>query len=429
MRMTLVRCLPNANFFVVIFREILWITLVLRLKVVGRVLNMQSNTRILALIIFPQFLCTSLWFAGNAIVPDLVRELDLDPSVLGAITSVVQLGFIVGTLVYALLSIPDRFKPSIVFFISAVLGAVFNMAVAIDGISYSEILLFRFMTGFFIAGIYPVGMKITADYVESGLGKILSFLVAALVLGTAFPHLIASLETSFDWKAVMYGTSVLAVLGGLIILLFVPPGPYRKPGLKVRFREVFRVFRKKEFRAASFGYFGHMWELYAFWAFVPTLLAMTQSDVLTDKEISLLSFLIIGLGSVACLIGGLMSDRLGTKKVATFSLALSGVCCLLSPILFVMTPAPAMTFLILWGFAVIADSPLFSALVAFHADSEIKGTALTIVTSIGFAITIVSIQLLVMLIDTISFEYLFLFLIPGPLLGVLSLMKNTKKKE
>ena len=356
-------------------------------------------------------------------MPDLIISMNLLQTDLGVVTSSVQFGFIVGTLFYSFFTIADRFKPSNVFFVSAVLGAIFNVLIVLEGISFLGLLSFRFLTGFFLAGIYPVGMKIAADYYEKGLSRVLSFLVGALVVGTALPHLLTSLGTTLQWQFVLYGTSGLAIVGGVLILLFVGEGPYRKEGQKTKFSAITKVFRDKDFRASSFGYFGHMWELYAFWAFVPIIF----SHYLTpDSNLSVpfLAFIVIGSGSLACILGGLLSQRFGAKNIAGIALGLSGICCLMSPFMFQTNIYVFIAFLIFWGWVVIADSPLFSALVARNAVAELKGTALTIVTSIGFAISIVSIQLIIVFIPMFSFEYLFLFLAIGPVFGLISLYSS-----
>ncbi|WP_425389547.1 MFS transporter [Ekhidna sp.] len=389
---------------------------------------MKYRFYILPIIVIAQFFCTSLWFAGNAVMPGLIVKLDLLTSDLGYITSAVQFGFIVGTLVYAMLTIADRFHPSRVFFISACLGAAFNVLIVLDT-SFFQLLTFRFLTGFFLAGIYPVGMKIAADYFEKGLGKALGFLVGALVLGTALPHFLASMDFSYDWSGVIYATSGLAVFGGSLILFFVPNGPYRKQGPKLKLKVAMKVFESRPFKAAAFGYFGHMWELYAFWAFVPAMLVFYENLNGAEMDISLLSFLVIGGGAISCVAGGYLSERLGEKKVAASSLFISGICCLLSPVVFFVPQPIFIGFLFIWGLVVIADSPLFSSLVAKNAKSELKGTALTIVTCIGFSITIVSIQLLNFFVDKYP-AYSYLILTLGPIFGLVSLgLSPTIKKK
>jgi MFS family permease len=392
---------------------------------------MQIPRHILPIIVFSQFCCTSLWFASNAIINDLALTYGLDTSITGNITSAVQLGFISGTLVFAILSIADRFSPSVVFMVCAFLGAAVNLGVLWSGNTLLSLLIIRFVVGFFLAGIYPVGMKIAADYYSKGLGLSLSLLVGALVLGTAFPHLLKVSAQSIDWRIVIYITSALAALGGLLIYLFVPDGPNRKPAQQVVLSSFFQVFKNKLFRAAAFGYFGHMWELYTFWAFVPIMIATfnngTGQEVL---DVSLWAFLIIGIGAIACVIGGMLSQRYGTRIVAIAALTLSGLCCLIMPLiigsgmvwLFVI-------FLLFWGMTVIADSPLFSTMVAQNATPELKGTALTIVNCIGFAITIVSIQLLSALWTGTSSPYVFMILAIGPALGLLALQQGRNSQS
>jgi len=387
---------------------------------------MNQRRWILPVIVISQFCCTSLWFAGNAVMSNLVIDFHLENSALGHLTSTVQFGFITGTLVFALLTIADRFSPSLVFFLSALAGGLFNLGIIIEWNSFTSLLAYRFLTGFFLAGIYPVGMKIAADYYDKGLGKSLGFLVGALVVGTAFPHLLKGLINELPWRLVLVLTSSLATLGGLLMILLVPDGPYRKPSQKLDLTTLFKVFGNKNFRSAAFGYFGHMWELYAFWAFVPVLLT-TYIKLHTDTilNIPILSFLIIGAGGIACILGGYLSQILGTKTTAFHALFLSALCCLLSPLLFLIGSSTlVIVFLIFWGMMVIADSPLFSTLVAQNSIAESKGTALTIVNSIGFSITILSIQLINTLIEDMNPKYIYMVLAVGPIFGLIAMYEK-----
>lgn len=391
---------------------------------------MSQANKVLPIIVFSQFCCTSLWFAGNAIMNDLISSFKLDPNALGHLTSAVQFGFILGTLVFAIFTIADRFATSKVFFVSAILGALFNLGVTLDNNTFTSLILFRFMTGFFLAGIYPVGMKIAADYFQKGLGKSLGFLVGALVLGTAFPHLLKAFGRELPWKLIVIITSTLALTGGLLMLTLVPNGPFRKQSKKVDFSAFFKVFENRRFRSAAFGYFGHMWELYAFWAFVPIILA-TYVEYHPDQIINvpLSSFLIIALGGAACVIGGYISLKIGAKKTAFTSLFISCSLCLFSPLIFfISSKLFLMIYLVLWGLVVIADSPLFSTLVANNTVPESKGTALTIVNCIGFFITIFSIQLLNFLHNSIDPRYIYIFLGMGPILGLIFLRDSSKVK-
>tara|TARA_R110002050_G_scaffold71518_2_gene153773 strand:+ start:169 stop:1356 length:1188 start_codon:yes stop_codon:yes gene_type:complete len=385
----------------------------------------KHSKLILPVIVISQFCCTSLWFAGNGVINDLVTDFGLEDSALGHLTSAVQFGFIIGTLVFAILTIADRFSPSMVFLISALLASLLNLGVIWEANSLMSLLSLRFFTGFFLAGIYPVGMKIATDYYEKGLGKSLGFLVGALVIGTAFPHLLKEMTGDYPWKFVLIATSLLSVVGGLMMMIMVPDGPFRKSSQKIELSAFLNIFQNRSFRSVSFGYFGHMWELYAFWAFVPYMLSkysLEHSKVLFN--VPLLSFLIIGLGGLACVLSGYLGQAAGTKKVAIVCLLLSSVCCVLSPLVFYSESGVVFVgFLLFWGLVVIADSPLLSTLVAQNASAEIKGTALTIVNSLGFSISIISIQLITFLLELTDSNAIYTILAAGPILGLLSLRR------
>lgn len=383
--------------------------------------------KILPLIVISQFLSTSLWFASNAVVPELALALDLPAEYLGHLTSAVQFGFITGTLIFAILTLADKFSPSKVFFFSSLIAALLNIMIVFEEISSFQILLLRFGTGFFLAGVYPVGMKIAADYFDKGLGKSLGFLVGALVLGTAFPHLVRSFTDQLPWQFAIYSTSGLATLGGFLIFAFVPDGPHRKASQTFNPVTFLKVFQIQKFRSAAFGYFGHMWELYAFWAFVPIILINFQTVNGLEINISLWSFLIIAVGGISCALGGLISQKIAPKTIATIALTISGVCCLLSPFFIMQQSFPNLIiFLLIWGLAVTADSPMFSTLVAHNAPSDSKGTSLTIVNSIGFGITIISIQLLNTLMNHIPNSYSYLLLAVGPFFGLWAMYISKK---
>ncbi len=381
---------------------------------------------ILPVIVFAQFAGTSLWFAGNAIAGDLQRTFGLAEGGTGSLTSAVQLGFIGGTLVFAVLSIADRFSPSRVFFACAMAGAFFNFCINWLATGLPSLLAFRFLTGFFLAGIYPVGMKISADWFAKDLGKALGWLVGALVLGTAFPHLLKAFGTSFSWKMVVAATSGLAVLGGALLFFTVGDGPSRNLARKFEWDAIPHIFRSGDFRAAAFGYFGHMWELYAMWAFMPLLLATYNEAHGTALPVALWSFVIIAAGSLGCVVGGYFSLKKGSPKVAFAMLLTSGICCLLSPLSFFFPSEIFLAFLVVWGFSVVGDSPQFSSLVAKTAPKAYVGTALTIVNCFGFALTIVSIQLLSNLQPRLTVNWWFLLLAPGAVFGLVSIARLLK---
>jgi predicted MFS family arabinose efflux permease len=374
--------------------------------------------RILPVIVFAQFAGTSLWFAGNAIIKELQSDWQLPNDALASITSAVQLGFIFGTFIFAILSIADRFKPSLVFLVCALFGALLNAAIVVLPASYLLLLLFRFFTGIFIAGIYPVGMKIAADWFQGKLGKALGYLVGALVIGSAFPHLLNYLGTSFSWKFVLMSTSVIAIIGGISIMTFVGEGPHRNKGAKFDPKKLFEVFKTKDFRSAAFGYFGHMWELYTFWAFLPLIIMYYNESQVTNLSPSLWTFIIMATGAIGCVLGGYFSVTKGSAKVAFAFLLASGILCLLSPLFFNLPPFVFLAVLVFWGFAVIGDSAQFSSLNAQTAPKASMGTALTIAVSIGFLITIPSIQLLGYLATIIEAKWLMFTLVIGPIFGL-----------
>lgn len=378
------------------------------------------------MIIFSQFTGTSLWFAGNAIIADLQQSWALPEHSVGYVTSAVQLGFIVGTLVFAYLALADRFSPRKVFFACSMIGSIANAALLVAPEGITTLLLLRFVTGFFLAGIYPVGMKIAASWYEKGLGRALGYLVGALVLGTAFPHLIRSLGAEVPWQQVIAGVSIISAFGGLLLLLSVPDGPFLPKGSAFNASVFKLIFRSRKFRASALGYFGHMWELYTLWAFIPLFLLGYATQSNQPINISLWAFIVIAVGFIGCAAGGLMSGKLGSARVASIQLLISGACCALSPLLFQAEWPVFILFMLVWGMTVIGDSPQFSTLNAQNAPRQYVGSALTIVNSIGFLITVVSIQLTSSLVPVVGVQYVFWLLIPGPLLGLFALQSIQK---
>lgn len=388
--------------------------------------SIKTRPYILPIIVFAQFAGTSLWFAGNAVLADIQVELNLGDSAIGNITSAVQLGFIFGTLLFAILSIADRFSPSKVFLFSVLFGGLFNLSICFFSTTYLSLLSFRFLTGFFLAGIYPVGMKISADWFEKGLGKALGYLVGALVLGTAFPHLLKGFLMGLPWENILIATSTLAIFGGVILYFFVGDGPHRSKGTKFEWTAIFKIFNFKEFRLAAFGYFGHMWELYTVWAFTPLILITYNELHNTDLNVPFWSFLIVGLGGLGSVIGGYISLKRGSAWVAFGMLLVSGICCLFSPLFFQLPTEIFLFLMLVWGFTVVGDSPQFSTIVAQSAPKMYVGTALTIVNCIGFTLTIFSIQLLTILLQKFDLSNLLPILVIGPIFGLISIRKINK---
>jgi len=382
---------------------------------------MDRPKQILPVIVFSQFAGTSLWFAGNAVLPDIQESLSLGSSSLGWMISAVQLGFITGTFLFSVFSVADRYSPRLVFLICCSLGALSNYMILVFDGSFMNIITLRYFTGFFLAGIYPVGMKIAAGWYQKGLGRALGYLVGALILGTAFPFMLRGLGKDLPWEYVLISVSILAGIGGVSMFAFVKNGPYHSKSAKFEWSAIHSIFKVKEFRRAAFGYFGHMWELYALYAFVPFIVTYYAESQGVIINVSMSSFFIIGAGALGCAAGGIYSMRIGSARVASFFLFISGFCCLISPFIFDFPPVLFFLVLGVWGFSVVADSPQFSTLNALLAPKQWVGTGLTIVTSIGFAISILSIELLNYLKEILPPQYLFVFLLPGPILGLIAI--------
>lgn len=372
-----------------------------------------------------------MWFAGNVALVDLVSALGLANEQVGDLASSVQFGFIFGTLLFALFNIADRISPSKLFFVCAILGAGFNSFSIWDQHTWMTLLFSRFMVGFFLAGIYPVGMKISADHFGAGLGKSLGFLVGALVLGTAAPHLIGGVLQAYPWQWLLLCTSFLSILGGILMFIFVPDGPFRKAAQKLNLSSMFLVFKEPKFRGAALGYFGHMWELYAFWTFTPLLLIhYNELNPSSHISIPIWSFIIIGIGGLACVIGGHLSQRFGASRIAFYSLLASLACILIAPfVLAHSSTSVVLILLIIWGMVVIADSPMFSTLVANHAEPSVKGSALTIVNCFGFSITIISIQTVQYIAQYIGIYHALWILAIGPIFGLLFFWQSHMRKD
>ena len=382
---------------------------------------MSIPKRILPVIVLSQFAVTSIWFAGNAIVGDLQLAMNVGIEDTGIVTSAIQLGFISGTLIFALLSISDRYSARKLFFICSILGSVSNLLIYFIAYDLFSLLVLRFITGFFLTGIYPVGMKIAAGWYKEKLGNAIGLLVGSLVLGTAFPHLIKSFGGSLPWEQVIFIISVFSLAGGILMYLFVPDGPHISSGTKFNQKAILTIFKYKELRLSALGYFGHMWELYTFWAFIPLILLYYIKLNPVELNISFWAFLIIASGSFGCIVGGVISKNSGSAKVAYIQLALSGICCLISPLMFYTSAPIFLSFLIFWGIVVVGDSPQYSAIIALSAPSELVGSGLTLVNSIGFAITILSLWVVSQIAGIVEISFVLILLSVGPIAGLMSM--------
>ena len=381
-------------------------------------LTRRPARRILPVIVLAQLAGTSPWFAVNAVMPDLQREFGWPAAAVATLTLAVQLGFIAGALVFALLAVADRFSARRVFLVCAFGSALCTLAAAHSAGSFAALWFWRALTGFCLAGIYPVGMKLAALWFPRGLGAALGLLVAALVLGSASPHALRALSVGAPWAVVFQGVALASAVAGLALVLLVPEPPHapgRVSGLQLG--ALWAASINRRVRASVLGYFGHMWELYTMWVLVPAILATR----LGGAALSWAAFVVLGAGAFGCAAGGVLAQRHGSAKVAGAQLALSGLCCIAAPLMLI-APLPLFAlWLLLWGVTVSGDSPQFSALTAGNAPAALVGSVLTLANSIGFAISIVSIQLFVTLAEHWPLTHVLPWLGLGPVLGLIAL--------
>ena len=378
--------------------------------------------RPIAVIVIAQLFGTSLWFSVNSAADDLVRSWGIAPSAIGTLTNAVQAGFILGTLTFALTGLADRFAASRIFAASAMLGAIFNGAFALFAQSMAVGVPLRFAVGLCLAGVYPLGMKLVVSWAPQRAGAALSLLVGMLTLGTALPHGVRLSGVGGSWHATIGVSSALALAGAWMVLR-LGDGHHLKRRLgapPLRLGQVLKAFSIPEFRASALGYFGHQWELYAMWTLVPALVVMSGLAITASPAQSGLSFAVIGIGALGCMAGGWCSQRIGSARVAAMALAVSALCCALYPYSTTWSAWGAGSLLLVWGAAVVADSPHFSALSARACPPEVLGSALAMQNAIGFAITMISIHLSTRWLGSWNAHIAWL-LLPGPLLGLLGL--------
>jgi MFS family permease len=381
----------------------------------------------LGVVSLAQFLGMTLWFSATAITPRLITEYDIAPDHAAWLTMAVQAGFVAGTLLSALSNLADVLNARVLMFIGSLAGALTNLAVLFAPGGASVIAL-RFLTGASLALVYPPGMKIAAGWFRDGRGFALGLLIGALTLGKAFPHLLTAMFGE-AWRQPMILVSVLAVIGGSLVLAIVRDGPYVAATAPFDPQAIRKVLASRGARLATLGYLGHMWELYAMWTWVAVFAAASfAASGMADANAagSLAAFLAIGSGAVGCVLAGYIADRVGKARVAMWAMLASAASAAMTLVVFGQSPALLYVLIMFWGFAVVADSAQFSALVSEHAPREHVGTALTMQTCVGFLLTMITIEALPRVAAATSWQVASLLLVPGPLLGAWAMARLGK---
>lgn len=386
----------------------------------------DSGIRILILLSVGQLFGLSLWFATNSVVDQLITEFGLVELDLTYLSVAVTLGFVMGGLVSTLTNISDIAPADKVFMVSSILGALATGSIVLLN-DFNLILLMRFLTGFFIAGIYPVGMKLTASHFKQRRGLAIGTLLSALTIGSGLPYIFI-IFGSPPWKTVILIVAALALLGGLLVGFLIPMGPFVGKATKFSLNAVKKIFSNPAARYANLGYLGHMWELYAFWVWFPRMLkaSFEQDPNLGDSEIIRLfglgAFLIFLVGGLANILGGYISDIIGRTKFNIIMLISSGSSALVIG-LFFASPWATLGIGLFWGLTIIPDSPQYSSMITEISDQSLVGSALAIQTASGFLLTIFTIYTVPLMVDVLGWQFGMMFLSIGPVVGIWAMFK------
>ena len=383
----------------------------------------------LTVLALAEFLGMTLWFSATAVTPALVEQFQVSPHRIAWLTMAVQAGFVVGTLGAAILNLADILNARVLLFLGALAGAAANASV-IWATTADSVIALRFLTGVALACVYPPGMKLAAGWFRDSRGFALGILIGALTLGKAFPYLLSAVFGR-AWREPMLLASALAIIGGVLVVIIVRDGPFVTATSPFDPRAIRRIVQTRGARLATYGYLGHMWELYAMWTWIGVMATASFRAAGTsspDRAGAIAAFLAIASGTAGCALAGWYADRLGRARIAIWALWTSATCAALT--IFVFGAAPIWFYLLtmVWGFAVVADSAQFSAIVSEHAPVDHVGTALTLQTSLGFLLTLVTIDGMPRLAGAVGWRWAALLLVPGPLLGIAAMRRLESRK-